>query len=388
MLSSRSLALAALFTTGLSVSVNSFAVTAMPLPPTLDNKSYVLVDFDSGQVLAASNENQPLPPASMTKMMTSYIIEQKLLSGQLKETDMIRMNESAWCRGSSTESCMYVPLNGSASAIDMLRGIIIQSGNDASKAVAEHISGNEGAFAEVMNQEAKRLGMKNTHFMNATGMPMDGHYSSALDMAILAEHIIRDSSKYYPIYSEKEFTFNGIKQGNRNALLYTDPSVDGLKTGHTDSAGYCLVASSKRGPMRLISVVMGTKSMDERANQTRALFNWGFSNFESTLIRPAAQSLATTAVWFGKADKVSIGLNQNMSVTLPRGQGQNIKTQLVVDPNLKAPLAKGQVVGKVIATLDGKVLQEKPLVTLEAVEEASFFARLMDHIKLFFSKFF
>lgn len=386
MFSSRALALAALFTTGLSV--NSYAVTAMPLPPTLDNKSYVLVDFDSGQVLAASNENQPLPPASMTKMMTSFIIEQRLISGQLKETDMVRMNESAWCRGSSTESCMYVPLNGSASVIDMLRGIIIQSGNDASKALAEHISGNEGAFAEVMNQEAKRIGMKNTHFMNATGMPMDGHYSSALDMALLAEHIIRDSSKYYPIYSEKEFTFNGIKQGNRNALLYTDPSVDGLKTGHTESAGYCLVASSKRGPMRLISVVMGTKSMDERANQTRALFNWGFSNFESNLIRPAAQSLATTAVWFGKTDKVSIGLNQNMSVTLPRGQGQNIKTQLVVDPNLKAPLAKGQVVGKAIATLDGKVLLEKPLVTLEAVEEAGFFARLMDHIKLFFSKFF
>ncbi len=385
MFSSRSLALAALVT---GLSVNSYAVTAMPLPPTLDNKSYALVDFDTGQILAASNENEPLPPASMTKMMTSYIIEQRLLSGQIKETDMVRMNESAWCRGSSSESCMYVPLNGSASVIDMLRGIIIQSGNDASKAVAEHISGNEGAFAEVMNQEAKRIGMKNTHFMNATGMPMDGHYSSALDMAILAEHIIRDSSKYYPIYSEKEFTFNGIKQGNRNALLYTDPSVDGLKTGHTDDAGYCLVASSKRGPMRLISVVMGTKSMDERANQTRALFNWGFSNFESNLIRPAAQSLATTPVWFGKKDSVSVGLHENMSVTLPRGQAQNIKTQLVVNPNIKAPIQKGQVVGKVIATLDGKVLVEKPLVALEPVEEAGFFARLIDHIKMFFSKFF
>lgn len=385
MSSLRSLAVT-VFLTGLTL--NAHAVTAMPLPPTLDNKSYALVDYDTGQVLAASNENERLPPASMTKMMTSFIIEQRLMSGQLKETDMVRMNESAWCRGSSSESCMYVPLNGSASVIDMLRGIIIQSGNDASKAVAEHISGNEGAFAEVMNQEAKRIGMNNTHFLNATGMPMEGHYSSALDMAILAQHIIKESSKYYPIYSEKEFTYNGIKQGNRNALLYTDPSVDGLKTGHTEAAGYCLVASSKRGPMRLIAVVMGTKSMQERANQTRAILNWGFSNFENTTLRPAAQSLATTPVWFGKQNSVSVGLAENMAVTLPRGQGANVKTQLVVDPSIKAPIQKGQVIGKVIASLDGKMLTEKPLVALEAVEEAGFFSRMMDHIKIFFSKFF
>jgi D-alanyl-D-alanine carboxypeptidase (penicillin-binding protein 5/6) len=385
MSSFRSLAVAALAT---GLAAHSYAITAMPLPPALDNKAYALVDYDTGQILAAVNENEQLPPASMTKMLTSFIIEQKLMSGHIKENDMVRMNESAWCRGSSTESCMYVPLNGSASVLDMLRGIIIQSGNDASKAMAEHISGNEGAFAEVMNQEAKRLGMTNSHFMNSTGMPMDGHFSSALDMAILARHIIKDSSKYYPIYSEKEFTFNGIKQGNRNALLYTDPSVDGLKTGHTEAAGYCLVASSKRGPMRLIAVVMGTKSMDERANQTRALLNWGFSNFESTTLRPAGQTLATTPVWFGKADEVTIGLKDSLSVTLPRGQAANIKSQLVVNPDLKAPIAKGQVIGKVIATLEGKTLSEQPLVALQAVEESGFFARLMDHIKIFFSKFF
>lgn len=385
MSSLRSLAVTAFLTT---LTLNAHAVTAMPLPPTLDNKAYALVDYDTGQVLASSNENERFPPASLTKMMTSFIIEKRLMSGQLKETDMVRMNESAWCRGSSSESCMYVPLNGSASVLDMLRGIIIQSGNDASKAVAEHISGNEGAFAEVMNQEAKRIGMTNTHFLNATGMPMEGHYSSALDMAILAQHIIKESSKYYPIYSEKEFTFNGIKQGNRNALLYTDPSVDGLKTGHTDAAGYCLVASSKRGPMRLIGVVMGTKSMQERASQTRAILNWGFSNFENTTLRTAAQSLATTPVWFGKQSSVSVGLAENMAVTLPRGQGANVKTQLVVNPSINAPIQKGQVIGKLVATLDGKMLTEKPLVALEAVEEASFFARMMDHIKIFFSQFF
>ena len=385
MSSLRSLAVTAFLTT---LTLNAHAVTAMPLPPTLDNKAYALVDYDTGQVLASSNENERFPPASLTKMMTSFIIEKRLMSGQLKETDMVRMNESAWCRGSSSESCMYVPLNGSASVLDMLRGIIIQSGNDASKAVAEHISGNEGAFAEVMNQEAKRIGMTNTHFLNATGMPMEGHYSSALDMAILAQHIIKESSKYYPIYSEKEFTFNGIKQGNRNALLYTDPSVDGLKTGHTDAAGYCLVASSKRGPMRLIGVVMGTKSMQERASQTRAILNWGFSNFENTTLRTAAQSLATTPVWFGKQNSVSVGLAENMAVTLPRGQGANVKTQLVVNPSINAPIQKGQVIGKLVATLDGKMLTEKPLVALEAVEEAGFFARMMDHIKIFFSQFF
>ena len=385
MSSLRSLAVTAFLTT---LTLNAHAVTAMPLPPTLDNKAYALVDYDTGQVLASSNENERFPPASLTKMMTSFIIEKRLMAGQLKETDMVRMNESAWCRGSSTESCMYVPLNGSASVLDMLRGIIIQSGNDASKAVAEHIAGNEGAFAELMNQEAKRIGMTNTHFLNATGMPMEGHYSSALDLAILAQHIIKESSKYYPIYSEKEFTFNGIKQGNRNALLYTDPSVDGLKTGHTDAAGYCLVASSKRGPMRLIGVVMGTKSMQERASQTRAILNWGFSNFENTTLRTAAQSLATTPVWFGKQSSVSVGLAENMAVTLPRGQGANVKTQLVVNPSINAPIQKGQVIGKLVATLDGKMLTEKPLVALEAVEEASFFARMMDHIKIFFSQFF
>ena len=385
MSSLRSLAVTAFLTT---LTLNAHAVTAMPLPPTLDNKAYALVDYDTGQVLASSNENERFPPASLTKMMTSFIIEKRLMAGQLKETDMVRMNESAWCRGSSTESCMYVPLNGSASVLDMLRGIIIQSGNDASKAVAEHIAGNEGAFAELMNQEAKRIGMTNTHFLNATGMPMEGHYSSALDMAILAQHIIKESSKYYPIYSEKEFTFNGIKQGNRNALLYTDPSVDGLKTGHTDAAGYCLVASSKRGPMRLIGVVMGTKSMQERASQTRAILNWGFSNFENTTLRTAAQSLATTPVWFGKQSSVSVGLAENMAVTLPRGQGANVKTQLVVNPSINAPIQKGQVIGKLVATLDGKMLTEKPLVALEAVEEAGFFARMMDHIKIFFSQFF
>lgn len=366
----------------------SFAATVLSSPPELNNKSYVLMDYETGQILASKNENEKLAPASMTKMMTSFIIEQKLLAGELTEDEKVRMNESAWCRGSSSESCMYVPLNGTATALEMLRGIIIQSGNDASKAMAEHIAGNEGTFVHMMNTEAKRIGMTNTSFMNSTGMPAEGHYSTAKDMATLAQHIIHDSSKYYPIYSEKEFTFNGIKQGNRNALLYTDPSVDGLKTGHTDEAGYCLTTSAKRGPMRLISVIFGAPSMQERASQTREILAWGYANFETKNVQAANQVLAKSKVWFGKESDVQIGLAETFNVTMPKGQANAIKTQLVVQPKLTAPLKKGQVVGKYVASLDGKVIAEKPLVALKDVGEAGFFARMLDHIKQFFSNLF
>ena len=366
----------------------SYAATVLSSPPELNNKSYVLMDYETGQILAAKNENEKLAPASMTKMMTSYIIEQKLLKGELTEDEQVRMNESAWCRGSSAESCMYVPLNGTATVLEMLRGIIVQSGNDASKAMAEHVAGNEGTFAHMMNQEAKRIGMTNTHFVNSTGMPAEGHVSTAKDMALLAQHIIHDSSKYYPIYSEKEFTFNGIKQGNRNALLYTDPSVDGLKTGHTNEAGYCLATSAKRGPMRLISVIFGTPSMQERATQTRELLSWGYANFETANVQPANQVLARAKVWFGKENEVQVGLAENFNVTMPKGQADQIKTQLVVQPKLNAPLQKGQVVGKLVASLNGKVIAEKPLVALQPVEEAGFFSRMIDHIKQFFSNLF
>ena len=261
------------------LSVSAFAVAQ----PELDNNSYILMDYDTGIILAQKNADQPFPPASLTKMMTSYIIEQRLLTGKLQENEPVKMTEEAWCRGSSVESCMYVPVNTTASALDMLKGIIIQSGNDAAKAMAQHIAGSEPAFAELMNQEAKKIGMTNTHFVNATGLPDKGHVASAKDLATLAKAIIQNSNKYYPLYSQKEFTYHNIKQGNRNALLYTDPTVDGLKTGHTKEAGFCLVASSKRQDMRLISVIMGTKSEKERANQSRELLDWGFGHLQPKL---------------------------------------------------------------------------------------------------------
>ena len=354
-------------------------------PPTLENKAFIVMDFDSGRVLAESNADVPLPPASMTKMMTSYIVEQALKSGRLKPTDMVQVSEYAWCRGTSSESCMYLPLHGSASVLDMLRGIIVQSGNDASKAVAEHLAGNEPAFAAMMNNEAKRLGMKNTNFMNATGLPDPAHKASARDLAILARAIIHDSSEYYSIYAEKDFTYNGIKQGNRNALLYTDPTVDGLKTGHTNEAGYCLTASSNRNGQRLITVVMGTNSVQARADQTRALFNWGFASYEN--IRPVqgGATVQSVPVRFGKVDQVNIGPLQDVVMTVPRGQAAQVKTEVKLNPEITAPIAKGDVLGKILVTLDGQPQGEQALVALEPVEEAGFFKKLWQRILSWFA---
>lgn len=356
--------------------------------PQLDNNSYVLMDYNTGTILAQKNANQPYPPASLTKMMTSYIIEQRLIAGSLKENEPVLMSENAWCRGSSVESCMYVPLNKTAPVIDMLRGIIIQSGNDASKAMAEHIAGSEATFATLMNEEAKKLGMTNTNFVNATGMPVAGHESSALDMAKLAQAIIKHGSKYYPIYSEKQFTYNNITQGNRNALLFTDPTVDGLKTGHTSEAGYCLVASSKRGDMRLISVVMGTKSMQARADQTRELLNWGFGHFSTAVVAPANQEMQKVPVTFGKVDTVSTVTKDSLQVLVPKVQQQKIQTTIEVPAEVKAPIKKGQEVGKLVAMLDGKPVASVAIVANEDVEEAGFFSRMIQHIANFFKNLF
>jgi D-alanyl-D-alanine carboxypeptidase (penicillin-binding protein 5/6) len=353
-------------------------------PPALAAKAWLLMDFDSGQVLASSNADEPLPPASLTKMMTSFLVEQALRSGKLKKTDLVTVSQNAWCRGSSTESCMYLPLNSQATVIDILRGIIIQSGNDASKAIAEHMAGSEEGFAKLMNAEAKRLGMTHTNFVNPTGLPDPAHKSSARDLAILARAIIRDSSDYYPIYSERDFTYHGIKQGNRNALLYTDPTVDGLKTGHTADAGYCLVTSSKRNGMRLITVLLNTSSAQARADQTRTLLGWGFSNFEkATPIQPNTL-VATAKVNFGKADTVAAGLGAPWLLTVPRGQ--QVQTAVQLQPELEAPVLKGAVIGKVVASSNGKPVGEAPLVAQADVERAGFMLRGWQHVTRLFGK--
>ena len=353
-------------------------------PPALPAKAWLLMDSDSGEVLASANADEPLPPASLTKMMTSYLVEQALRSGKLKPTDLVSVSQNAWCRGSSTESCMYLPLNSQATVIDILRGIIIQSGNDASKAIAEHLGGTEENFAKLMNAEAQRLGMTHTHFVNATGLPDPEHKSSARDLAILARAIIRDSVDYYPIYAEREFKYNGIKQGNRNALLYTDPSVDGLKTGHTEAAGYCLVTSSRRNDMRLITVILNTNSAQARADHTRALLGWGFSNFEKvTPIQP--NTVVTTAkVSFGKVDTVNAALAAPWLLTVPRGQ--QVETSVELTPGLEAPVTKGAVIGKVVATSKGKPVGEAPLVAQADVDRAGLLLRTWQHVAKLFGK--
>ena len=377
---------------GTFVAASFFATTvqanAAIQQPELDNSAFILIDYDTGTVLAQKNAAQPLPPASLTKMMTSYIIEQRLLSGALKENEPILMTPEAWCKGSSEESCMYVPVNTTAPVIDMLKGIIIQSGNDASKAMAQHIGGSETTFADLMNEEAKKIGMTHTHFMNATGMPQEGHQASAEDLAKLAQAIIKNSKKYYPIYSQKQFTYNGITQGNRNALLFTDPTVDGLKTGHTDEAGYCLVASSKRGDMRLISVIMGTKSAQERADQSRNLLNWGFSNFATKIAAPAQKNYGSVPVNFGTVDKVNVVSKGNLQVLVPKLDQEKISTVVNLPADVKAPLAQGQEVGKLVAMLNGKPVASVPLVAETQVQEAGIFKRMWQHIVLFFKGLF
>ena len=353
-------------------------------PPALPAKAWLLMDFDSGEVLASANADEPLPPASLTKMMTSYMVEQALHAGKLKQTDLVSVSQNAWCRGSSTESCMYLPLNSQATVIDILRGIIIQSGNDASKAIAEHMAGSEEGFAKLMNAEAQRLGMTHTHFVNPTGLPDPAHKSSARDLAVLARAIIHDSVDYYPIYAEREFKYNGIKQGNRNALLYTDPSVDGLKTGHTDEAGYCLVTSSKRNGMRLITVILNTSSAQARADQSRVLLGWGFSNFEKvTPIQPNTV-VATAKVGFGKTDTVAAVLGTPWMLTVPRGL--QVQTTVELKPGLEAPVAKDAVIGRVVATSNGKPVGETPLVAQAEVERAGLLQRMWQHIAKLFGK--
>lgn len=355
--------------------------------PVLANKAWALMDFNTGQMLASSNADEPLPPASLTKMMTSYLVEQGLKSGKLKPTEPVTMSLSAWCRGGKEgDSCMFVPLNAQASLMDMLRGVVIDSGNDASKALAEHIGGSESGFAAMMNAEAARLGMTHTHFENSAGLPDPNHKASARDLAVLAQAIVRNSAEYYPIYAEHEFTYNGIKQGNRNALLYTDPTVDGLKTGHTEEAGYCLTASAKRNGMRLIAVVMNADSAQARADQVRVLFNWGYANFEEATPAQPGATLATGKVLYGVVPTIAAGVAQPWIVVVPKGQGGAIQTSVSLKPGLEAPIAKGAVIGKVVATAGGKQIGEAPVVALAAVERAGFFQRIIQRVTGLFSK--
>jgi len=318
-------------------------------------------------------------------MMTSYVVEYEAERGKIKYTDPVLISVNAWRTGGSK---MFVREGTTVSVEDLLKGIIIQSGNDASVAIAEHIAGSESAFADIMNQHAKVLGMNNTHFVNATGLPAQNHYTSARDLAILAKALITHFPEQYKIYAEKYFTWNDIRQPNRNLLLWRDNTVDGLKTGHTDEAGYCLVASAVRDGMRLISVVLGTTSEEARARETQKLLSYGFRYFETHPLYSAGVSLQDAQVWKGTVDTVSLGLAEPVAVTIPRGQKDKLQATLEIDSLLQAPLTEGQVLGQLKITLGDEVVAERPLIALQAVEEGGFFKRLWDSIILFFKGLF
>ena len=374
----------------LFVASGAQAASAIPAPPELAAKSYVLMDASSGQVLLENNGDQRLPPASLTKLMTAYIATLKIRTGAIGENDPVPISEHAWRTGGAASggSTMFLPLNSQVPVDALLHGIIIQSGNDASIAIGEYISGSEEAFADLMNKTAGELGMKNSHFMNATGLPDPEHYSSAHDMAILARAIINVDPAHYAIYAQKDYTYNNIKQGNRNLLIYRDKTVDGLKTGHTQEAGYCLVASAVRDGTRLIAAVFGTASEAARANETQKLLTYGFRYFESKTFYKKDQELAQAKVWKGASEMVKAGLAEDLTLTLPKGQVEKLQGSLHMDPVLVAPLAKGATVGKVDISLDGQVVKSVNLVALEAVEEGSLFRRLWDSIRLFFFQLF
>ncbi|TWH64580.1 D-alanyl-D-alanine carboxypeptidase (penicillin-binding protein 5/6) [Azomonas agilis] len=357
-----------------------WAAQAIPAPPQLAAKSYVLMDASSGEILLESNGEERLPPASLTKLMTTYIATLEINKGRIKESDLVTVSERAWRTGGSR---MFIQVNTQVSVNDLLHGVIIQSGNDASVALAEHIAGSEDAFADLMNKSAQRLGMQNSHFMNATGLPHPEHYSSALDMAKLARAIIYEDPQHYAIYAQKEFFWNNIKQPNRNLLLWRDSTVDGLKTGHTAEAGYCLVASAQREGMRLIAAVFGAASEQARAAETQKLLTYGFRFFESRTFYRAGVELAQAKVWKGSADVVKAGLNQDLSFTLPRGQLDKLEATMTFNAQLIAPIQKGDVIGKAEVKLGDQVLRSADLVALDSVEEGGIFSRLWDTIRLF-----
>lgn len=374
----------ALFVTAGTASAQSQSVL-IPSPPAIAGSSWVLMDPLSGRVIMENNSNERLPPASLTKMMTAYIVERELDEGRISMSDMVPISVKAWrTEGSRT----FVQEGTTVSVENLLKGVIIQSGNDASVALAEFIAGSEGAFVDIMNQQAQLLGMTNTNFQNATGLPAPDHFSTAYDLALLARAIIQDYPENYPLYAEKHFTYNNIRQPNRNAPLWRDDSVDGLKTGHTEEAGYCLVASAKRNDTRLIASVMGTSSSEARAQEVQKMLNYGFRYYETERLFRAGQELVQAKVWGGEADEISVGMPEDVYVTIPRGSRNQLESTVDLDSVIKAPINVGDELGRVRVILDGETLVDEPVLALTEVPEGGLFKRLWDAIKLFFVQLF
>ena len=352
----------------------------VPPPPETEAAAWIVMDAASGNVLAGVNIDLPLEPASITKVMTSYVIAAEMAGGKVKEDDQVMMTEHAWRTGGAGTDGSYsgFEVNKTAPLIQMEKGMVVQSGNDAAIALAQHVAGSVDAFAALMNQYAARIGMKNSHFVNPTGLPAEGHVSTARDLALLGRALIHNFPKAYSYNKIKEFTVGPITQPNRNVLLWRDKSVDGIKTGHTSGAGYCLMASAQRGDQRLITVVLGSGSESQRADQSQALLNWGFRFYETHKLYDAASKIAEQKVWKGETDLLQLGVAEPLLVTVPRGRYDRLKPMMDVPRTLVAPIEKGQEVGMVKVMLDDKVVAQRPLVALNAVEEGGFFKRLWD----------
>jgi len=356
-----------------------------PAAPTLGANSYILVDFNSGDVLVESNPDMRVEPASITKVMTSYVVFSELTSGNISLKDTVTVSEIAWRTGGSRT---FIEPSMQPTIEELIKGMVIQSGNDASVALAEHLAGTEEAFAGLMNHYAVQLGMTNSHFINSTGLPHENHFTTARDVAILSAALIQDFPNFYRWYSEKEYSFNNIRQHNRNNLLWRDPAVDGLKTGHTEAAGYCLAASAKRDGMRLISVVLGSGSESSRVNESQSLLNYGFRFFETIQLYKSGQELAQGKVWKGEAEQIRLGITDELFVTIPRGRYDDLDAQVEMRPELIAPIVEGEEVGQISIRLEDAEITSRGLVALEGVAEAGFFGRTWDGMSMWFGSLF
>ncbi|WP_368544701.1 D-alanyl-D-alanine carboxypeptidase DacA [Enterobacter soli] len=367
--------------------------TMIPGVPQIDAESYILIDYNSGKVLAEQNADTRRDPASLTKMMTSYVIGQAMKAGKFKETDLVTIGNDAWATGNPVfkgSSLMFLKPGMQVPVSQLIRGINLQSGNDACVAMADFAAGSQDAFVGLMNSYVSALGLKNSHFQTVHGLDAEGQYSSARDMALIGQALIRDVPNEYSIYKEKEFTFNGIRQTNRNGLLWDNSlNVDGIKTGHTDKAGYNLVASATEGQMRLISAVMGGRTFKGRETESKKLLTWGFRFFETVNPLKAGKEFASEPVWFGDNDRASLGVDKDLYLTIPRGRMKDLKASYVLNTTeLHAPLQKNQVVGTINFQLDGKTIDQRPLVVLEEIPEGNFFGKIIDYIKLMFHHWF
>lgn len=381
-----------------SVGILLLAVPAVhaaepPAPPQVDAKAFILMDYNSGKVLTEGNADTRLDPASLTKIMSSYVIGQAIKAGKIKPEDMVTVGKDAWAPGNPAlrgSSLMFIKPGDQVPVLELNKGIVIQSGNDASIALADYVAGSQDSFVGLMNNYAKSLGLRNTHFLTVHGLDAEGQYSTARDMALLSQALIRDVPDEYALHKEKEFTFNKIRQINRNRLLWSSNlNVDGIKTGYTSGAGHNLVASATDGPMRLISVVLGAPSDRVRFSESEKLLTWGFRFYETATPIKADKPFVTQKVWFGDVSEVPLGVAKDASVTIPKGQMKNLKASYkLTQPTLEAPLAKNQVVGTIDFQLDGKTIEQHPLVVMQEVKEGNFFSRIWDMVMMKLSQWF